>query len=942
MQQSAVEGLSASNKLDYSFGRIKVHPGNQHPGAALWVQPEPGDLQTGTQSTIQRKSLQHPPVISSFMPDRTGLLQRCSCEHAGGMQGGCDECKKKHAGALQRKQGEKHAENQAPPIVQQALNSPGQSLEFGVRSFMESRFESNFSRVRIHTDQKAAESAKAVNALAYTVKDDIVFNSNQYLPQTPAGQKLLAHELVHVLQQRNSSPAGSSLTINHPDGADEVEADRVSAHIMEENPVGSLPSTGPIWLQRTVDARVVSSFPSNRAASRVCLVHLHADEQNAFSTAQDIHSRYCSNFVRVENGAGAERCVRISLPGNRRCWADPNRIFTSNWERHAFSGSCRCPARDRRAALAELSTFRDQLINQIAQCRGGTGTDVLQGTLPVIAFHNNTQHSGLSIHSYERRGAEAGATERDPAATGGHPNPTIQPPATADQRTDPDNFFLTTRPADFAGLGAHYNVVLQSAHPADDSSLSVALGSTPYINVEAGGKTPDAGIVTFNTAMAEAALTQLGINPGPCPSARAATGASTGRTEDQPTGPGRVARKIGSAPAVSIKPPVSQISRQPPERGRTPPSAQPAPSRQATPSPAVPSCLSFRSQSDLDRRKNHWRRFINSRAGASPFTQVVQWIIGVTQPPQAVRDEVTNQRNCLFTAITATRPRLPAPSVVGRSGDGYRSFQDQQTIWQNKFTFDWSIQPFDRITSAARSKCGTLIRRGEDQWNPRNMCHRVCWGVTTPGTLPQGTSSSGAAAPACPAICPAPGTSCAAPPMPAGASNLTPAEREMEILQASSAPGVSRHHWGTDFDLNSVSATQWAGAVAPLYDWLAGTPGTAGSGRTGGQAATFGFIQSFTSASGGYGTGYMDEPWHWSYFPVAQALLDWINVRTPPPSSGGGTAGCQPATGLMNACSPHDAVEAALNAQWGSGHQFDFIRSHWSDFMSHVGQQGAF
>jgi hypothetical protein len=89
----------------------------------------------------------------------------------------------------------------APPIVDEVLRSPGQPLDAGARAFMEPRFGHDFSRVRIHTDARAARSAKAVNAHAYTVGNDIVFGSGTYAPQSQAGRSLLAHELTHTLQQ---------------------------------------------------------------------------------------------------------------------------------------------------------------------------------------------------------------------------------------------------------------------------------------------------------------------------------------------------------------------------------------------------------------------------------------------------------------------------------------------------------------------------------------------------------------------------------------------------------------------------------------------------------------------------------------------------------------------------------------------------------------------
>jgi len=92
--------------------------------------------------------------------------------------------------------------SEVPPLVHETLNSPGQSLDPKASTFMESRFGYDFSQVRVHTDAKAADSAKAVHALAYTVGQNIVFGEGQYEPQTQTGLKVLAHELSHVLQQR--------------------------------------------------------------------------------------------------------------------------------------------------------------------------------------------------------------------------------------------------------------------------------------------------------------------------------------------------------------------------------------------------------------------------------------------------------------------------------------------------------------------------------------------------------------------------------------------------------------------------------------------------------------------------------------------------------------------------------------------------------------------
>ena len=97
----------------------------------------------------------------------------------------------------------------APPIVHEALSSPGRPLDSSVREFMEPRFGHDFSRVRVHTGETAARSAAAVNATAYTAGNNIVFGARNYAPQTAAGKNLLAHELTHVVQQRRGGTSKS-------------------------------------------------------------------------------------------------------------------------------------------------------------------------------------------------------------------------------------------------------------------------------------------------------------------------------------------------------------------------------------------------------------------------------------------------------------------------------------------------------------------------------------------------------------------------------------------------------------------------------------------------------------------------------------------------------------------------------------------------------------
>lgn len=87
------------------------------------------------------------------------------------------------------------------PGLTQALQSPSQPLDESTRHFMEQRFCHDFSRVQIHTGPIAARSAQALAANAYTLGNDIVFGSDRFTPRAPQGRRLLAHELVHTIQQ---------------------------------------------------------------------------------------------------------------------------------------------------------------------------------------------------------------------------------------------------------------------------------------------------------------------------------------------------------------------------------------------------------------------------------------------------------------------------------------------------------------------------------------------------------------------------------------------------------------------------------------------------------------------------------------------------------------------------------------------------------------------
>src|SRR3989454_5988791 len=130
-------------------------------------------------------------------------------------------------------------EEQEPSLVKDVVGSGGGSpLDRDTRGFMESRLGADFSDVRVHTDGKATESARSVQAYAYTVGNDVVFQSDKFAPDSDSGQRMLAHELTHVGQQRSGpgagTPAPGGIQISNPsdsfEQAAESSADREKSY----------------------------------------------------------------------------------------------------------------------------------------------------------------------------------------------------------------------------------------------------------------------------------------------------------------------------------------------------------------------------------------------------------------------------------------------------------------------------------------------------------------------------------------------------------------------------------------------------------------------------------------------------------------------------------------------------------------------------------------
>lgn len=126
-------------------------------------------------------------------------------------------------------------------IVDEALQSPSHPLERDTRTFMESHLEHNFSNVRIHSGNHAAQAAQVVQARAFTVGQDVVLGANEATTGSPQYQHLIAHELVHTLQQRSGIPAHLSLhpVISMPTDPAEIEAEAIATAVVDKGHIGA-------------------------------------------------------------------------------------------------------------------------------------------------------------------------------------------------------------------------------------------------------------------------------------------------------------------------------------------------------------------------------------------------------------------------------------------------------------------------------------------------------------------------------------------------------------------------------------------------------------------------------------------------------------------------------------------------------------------------------
>lgn len=309
---------------------------------------------------------------------------------------------------------------------------------------------------------------------------------------------------------------------------------------------------------------------------------------------------------------------------------------------------------------------------------------------------------------------------------------------------------------------------------------------------------------------------------------------------------------------------------------------------------AITDCQHLSSAQALRERYKYWKQHIAKLAKAYP-EHVNAWIIGAQPPPKLIAQETLAMRDCMLAQMVtdAAKPdsklvldlgepptkktmrnlakkleRSPAERTrIGRmvTSSFHRDADSQAFIWHRKFLFTHP-RNFNLISADAAKKCGFTPG---NSWRPQTSSHRRCW-----------------------------------------LEHLNAKERQREILTASSAPGISRHHWGTELDLFNLNPRKYEkhGPYADEYAWMQD------------YAVRFGFFQPFTGNDKLGQHTYIEERWHWSYYPIAQGLLDYIQAN------------------------PKN-VERAMFSQWDSYERrwskgktdfFGYVREHWMAYVTNT------
>jgi hypothetical protein len=195
----------AAGRFAHDFSKVRNHfPPLASPIQSKPTVNSPGDRYEREADDVADKVMR----MAETAPHASALVIQRKCA-------ACEDEEKKRKVQTKRVSAKTGDTTLDAETAARAAEHGGWPLPDGVRSFFETRFDQDFSRVRVHTDSNAADGARAVRARAYTIGHDIVFAPGEYAPASLEGKRLLAHELVHVVQQGASAPNAQAACSGH-------------------------------------------------------------------------------------------------------------------------------------------------------------------------------------------------------------------------------------------------------------------------------------------------------------------------------------------------------------------------------------------------------------------------------------------------------------------------------------------------------------------------------------------------------------------------------------------------------------------------------------------------------------------------------------------------------------------------------------------------------
>ncbi len=382
------------------------------------------EQETPVTDTVQRKETEVPPEIQRECADceqETPAVQRKETEVPSDIQRECADCEQETpvADTIQRTEAASSGGgSSAPPVVSQVVSESGTPMDRGTRGFMEQRFGSDFSGVRVHTDAKAAHSARAISAHAYTYRNHIVFDQGQYNPHSNHGRHLLAHELTHVVQQNGQVQRRENPNARPPAPNGGTTTAPPPANRTNGAPAAAPPAGTPAVVPGTVPPAANGAAAPPPAAPAVPGVVLNREPLVPEAPA-DLTPAARQRLQQAQNNAGRAGTAANNLPTEADSTAEARGAVTEPTEETdaRASGALAAELGTRPAPSPEIEELCENIRRVIREQRPPDEDSLLQADPEAAANEAGSQLNDNVNSDADRVGGEYDALDNDPAGT---------------------------------------------------------------------------------------------------------------------------------------------------------------------------------------------------------------------------------------------------------------------------------------------------------------------------------------------------------------------------------------------------------------------------------------------------------------------------------------------------------------------------------------------